>query len=290
MFANLTYEDKVAFFSLLDEYFQSRPHLAAASSTTVTAASLPSPALTSARSRTLPPRSAASPSPVSPPASPAPASASASAEAQGKPDLASRIVAGSIKHSARGIGSLASNTYVNEQLGKVGAAGLARGVRDGLGGLGGAAPATTATAAAEEGKKAPPPPPTKKSGVAGLTSTKTFGHVDTSSKMSAFTSMFRDPQKAQQPATSAYQAPALPSTRASQPPPRRQPEPEQAEAVSAEGQAQALYDYEGGDAGDLPLQTGQIVNVLEKSSADWWTCEDGNGARGLVPANYLKEI
>jgi hypothetical protein len=61
------------------------------------------------------------------------------------------------------------------------------------------------------------------------------------------------------------------------------PAQEEAEAISAEGQAQALYDYSGAvsrvleigwhalsvqDAGDLTIQAGQIVNVLEKTSDD----------------------
>ncbi len=85
-----------------------------------------------------------------------------------------------------------------------------------------------------------------------------------------------------------------------------------------------MYDYAGGvshtlaatnasrgaDAAgrDRPaIQEGQIVNLIEKTSADcklsvWacrapsrvadvpgWTCEDGNGRRGLIPAAYLKE-
>ncbi|RSH92865.1 hypothetical protein EHS25_008311 [Saitozyma podzolica] len=68
------------------------------------------------------------------------------------------------------------------------------------------------------------------------------------------------------------------------------PAPAEEELGVAEGQAQALYDYEGADTGDLSVQSGQIVNVLVKTSDDWWTCEDGNGQRGLVPAGYLKEI
>lgn len=44
------------------------------------------------------------------------------------------------------------------------------------------------------------------------------------------------------------------------------------------------------DSTDLPVQEGQVVSIVAKTSEDWWTCEDGNGRQGLVPANYMKEL
>ncbi|TFY52302.1 hypothetical protein EVJ58_g10095 [Rhodofomes roseus] len=69
------------------------------------------------------------------------------------------------------------------------------------------------------------------------------------------------------------------------PPPRpRVPEPE------PEGEwAEALYDYTSDDPGDLPLEEGARVFIVERTSDDWWTGEM-DGRRGLVPAAYVKVL
>lgn len=38
--------------------------------------------------------------------------------------------------------------------------------------------------------------------------------------------------------------------------------------VQSSGQATAVYDYAGADSGDLSVQSGQVVNVIEKTSDD----------------------
>ncbi|KAH8074938.1 hypothetical protein BXZ70DRAFT_744016 [Cristinia sonorae] len=53
--------------------------------------------------------------------------------------------------------------------------------------------------------------------------------------------------------------------------------------------AEALYDYESEDPGDLALREHQRVLVLEKTSDDWWTGEM-DGQRGLFPASYVKMV
>ncbi|OCF41775.1 hypothetical protein I317_04381 [Kwoniella heveanensis CBS 569] len=305
--------DKQAFFSLLDEYFESRPHLAG-SSPSSNNANVPSLATLS---RLLPPSKSSSPSShngntSSIPSPPPTASSPTSPKAGEKPDMAQRLISSSIKYGTAGtksgIGAISRNKDAMDLLGKVGAAGMVKGANDRMN--------TPAQQAGEEahtveetssGKKAKPPaPPAKKGGVAGLVSGRSFGHVDTSSKMSAFTSMWKDPQKVQAPTVEHHQAPALSSKHSALPPPIRRDgsgsrSPAAVEVIQAEvvtetlsggavGQAQALYDYTGSDSGDLGVQTSQIVNIIEKTSADWWTCEDGNGTRGLVPANYLKEL
>ena len=90
-----------------------------------------------------------------------------------------------------------------------------------------------------------------------------------------------------------------------------------APAVARAAQAKAVYDYSSGDSGDLSVQGGQVVTIVEKTSADcmsgwlvqpfiytrrvqtWdsvadtvsgWTCEDGSGRQGLVPSSYLQEM
>lgn len=126
--------------------------------------------------------------------------------------------------------------------------------------------------------------------------------------MSAFTSMWRDPQKSKPATVENTIPPALSHSTTTLPPPVRRDgsgsyhssspnpaTPAVAEvgpglANGGEGQAQALYDYTGNDEGDLSVQANQVVNIIEKTSSDWWTCEDGNGQRGLVPATYLQPI
>lgn len=49
-------------------------------------------------------------------------------------------------------------------------------------------------------------------------------------------------------------------------PPPRKPLP--VAAAAPDIQAQALYDYEGSDANDLGVQSGQVVYVVQKTSAD----------------------
>ncbi|WVF70487.1 hypothetical protein IAT40_005277 [Kwoniella sp. CBS 6097] len=315
VFANLTYE---AFFSLLDEYFESRPHLAPSASTATSSSNNVNVPSLATLSRLLPPSrspvQSTSPSShnASIPSPPPTASSPTSPQAGEKPDMAQRLISSSIKYGTAGtksgIGAISRNKDAMDLLGKVGAAGMVKGANNRMNAP--PQPAGEEAYIVEEGgngkKGKPPAPPAKKGGVAGLVSGRSFGHVDTSSKMSAFTSMWKDPQKVQAPTVEHHQAPALSNKHSSMPPPIRRDgsgsrTPAAVEVVQTEvvtetlaggavGQAQALYDYTGSDSGDLGVQTSQIVNIIEKTSADWWTCEDGNGTRGLVPANYLKEL
>ncbi|KAJ8518887.1 hypothetical protein ONZ45_g4104 [Pleurotus djamor] len=68
------------------------------------------------------------------------------------------------------------------------------------------------------------------------------------------------------------------------PPPTRRPEPED------DGEwAEVIYDYNGDDPGDLDIQANQRVKIIERTSDDWWTGEL-NGKRGLFPASYVKAL
>ena len=57
-------------------------------------------------------------------------------------------------------------------------------------------------------------------------------------------------------------------TSAVAPPPRRGAEQTHVQVHSSGGQAKAMYDYSSGDSGDLSVQSGQVVNVVEKTSPD----------------------
>ncbi|KAF7776791.1 hypothetical protein Agabi119p4_5184 [Agaricus bisporus var. burnettii] len=114
-------------------------------------------------------------------------------------------------------------------------------------------------------------------------STKGFGGMDTSAVKNAFGSMknsFSNPTKTTQSPPSRFTPPV---TRAAAPPqPEPEPEPEE------QGDwAEAQYDYESAEPGDLELKEGQRVLVIERTSGDWWTGEM-NGKKGLFPASYVK--
>ncbi|RSH84193.1 uncharacterized protein EHS24_005702 [Apiotrichum porosum] len=332
MFANLSYEDKHAFFALLDEYFESRPHLrpaaggsngggitlnaghakaAAAAFTAATATQsgrgAPSgpPVVPSRTYRAEESEAVAEPAP--PAWSPAAHSPTASGQSPSKP---SPMVSAK-GYMSSGMNKMSNNDTLNKGLGKIGAGNFTSRMSDRFSASSGpyVAPRSTPREPSAEsgaGGAAPTPPPSRTAPparggpVAGLQSSKSFGHVDTGSGGSAFTSMWRDPNKVQAPTTNARMAPALGVPKVNMPPPTRRvgagagaasgtPSPEPA-AAAGEGQAQALYDYPASDATDLEVQEGQIVTIVAKTSADWWTCEDGNGKQGLVPANYMKEL
>ncbi|WWC66301.1 uncharacterized protein I206_100202 [Kwoniella pini CBS 10737] len=288
VFANLTYED---------EYFESRPQYAQGQSN--------GPSLSTLTKLIPPSRNSNPPTPSSPSRSPITTTTTTSSTNYGgggggggeQQDMAQKFISSSIKLGTKGtkygIGAISKNKDAMDLLGKAGAAGMVRGADKRLNSpqpVDGGATIEEITVVEEKRKPGPPP---KKSGVSGLVSGRSFGHVDTSSKMSAFTSMWKDPQKVKEPVVEHHMAPALSTQRASAPPPvRRGGSGSSARSPTEEAiaQAQVLYDYAGSDTTDLGVQANQTVNVIEKTSADWWTCEDGNGTRGLVPSTYLKEL
>jgi abl interactor 2 len=63
--------------------------------------------------------------------------------------------------------------------------------------------------------------------------------------------------------------PPLPRrTLSAEPEPEPEPEPEE-EEIQGEW-AEALYDYDSEDPGDLPIRAHQRVLVVERTSDDWW--------------------
>ncbi|KAG0025001.1 SH3-domain kinase binding protein 1 [Podila clonocystis] len=53
--------------------------------------------------------------------------------------------------------------------------------------------------------------------------------------------------------------------------------------------ARVEYDYEAKESGELSLEAGRVVTVLDKTDAAWWT-GDLNGKVGTFPSNYVKLI
>ncbi|XP_022528360.2 nephrocystin-1 [Astyanax mexicanus] len=52
----------------------------------------------------------------------------------------------------------------------------------------------------------------------------------------------------------------------------------------------ALSDFTGEEEGDLTVQKGAVLRVLQKNEDGWWLAQDAKGNKGLVPRNYLKVI
>jgi hypothetical protein len=59
----------------------------------------------------------------------------------------------------------------------------------------------------------------------------------------------------------------------------------------------ALYDYHPQSEGELAIQEGELVYVVDKSSDDdWWKAkkravgEDEEEPFGLIPNNYVQEV
>ena len=49
----------------------------------------------------------------------------------------------------------------------------------------------------------------------------------------------------------------------------------------------ALYDFVGLDD-KLSFKKGDILQVTEKTSTDWWYGRDSDGRQGFIPVNYVE--
>ncbi|KAL7861451.1 hypothetical protein SRHO_G00128920 [Serrasalmus rhombeus] len=52
----------------------------------------------------------------------------------------------------------------------------------------------------------------------------------------------------------------------------------------------ALSEFTGEEEGDLTIQKGAVLKILQKNEDGWWLAQDSKGNKGLVPRNYLKMI
>ncbi|XP_036449886.1 nephrocystin-1 isoform X2 [Colossoma macropomum] len=52
----------------------------------------------------------------------------------------------------------------------------------------------------------------------------------------------------------------------------------------------ALSAFTGEEEGDLTVQKGAVLKILQKNEDGWWLAQDSKGNKGLVPRNYLKMI
>lgn len=54
-------------------------------------------------------------------------------------------------------------------------------------------------------------------------------------------------------------------------------------------QVKALFDFEATEKGELSFKRGEIIQVLDKTDANWWSgaC---NGHSGIFPQTYVKAV
>ncbi|KAF8930650.1 actin organization and endocytosis protein [Haplosporangium gracile] len=59
--------------------------------------------------------------------------------------------------------------------------------------------------------------------------------------------------------------------------------------VEEKFQARALFAYTAQNEGELSVERGDIVDVLEKPDPQWWRVQASSAAIGMLPATYLEE-
>ncbi|KAF7330810.1 Leucyl aminopeptidase [Mycena venus] len=256
VFTNLGANEKDAFFSLLDEYFASRPEIFGNSE-----------------------------------AESSSGAASAAAAARGalaaNPEATSRFISGGLRQVGQGLpksspySAAASNPDIANAIGRMGAAAASN-------------PAPPTLPRRGTAESPPPSAPSPNNTAAGLKTGRKIGDVDTMSAKGAFSSIVSSKKPNAMPVIPAAFAPPKnkwgpPPTRgAATPPSQEEPEEEEAEEEVAQGEwAEALYDYDSKDPGDLQIRANQNVWVTERTSDDWWTGEF-EGKTGLFPASYVK--
>ncbi|WFD35262.1 hypothetical protein MCUN1_002113 [Malassezia cuniculi] len=133
------------------------------------------------------------------------------------------------------------------------------------------------TAAAAPAKKAAPPPPARRSN----------SGASAAAAAAAPTNNYYSGMQSYEPPQQRYNPPAAATVTATVP---------AADPVAAAPQEQsenrtfavALYNFGGGDPGDLTVEAGEKIELLESISADWWRAQSLDGSRqGIVPTNYV---
>ncbi|SHO78572.1 Similar to S.cerevisiae protein LSB1 (Negative regulator of actin nucleation-promoting factor activity) [Malassezia sympodialis ATCC 42132] len=139
---------------------------------------------------------------------------------------------------------------------------------------------------------------------AGLTRGKAIGKINTTSTQSILTSSaslagqkvmdkaktqidyYTGRDRAQDEVAAEPSAPSGPI----QPPPQRGPTEHALEGASSGlGEAVALYPFAGSQVGDLAVEQGERITLLEEVTSDWFRARSADGMReGIVPANYIQ--
>lgn len=54
--------------------------------------------------------------------------------------------------------------------------------------------------------------------------------------------------------------------------------------------AKVLYAYAGQSDEELSVESGDVVEVMDKPDPLWWRARDAHGNSGMIPAAYLEEL
>ncbi|EIM85453.1 SH3-domain-containing protein [Stereum hirsutum FP-91666 SS1] len=271
VFSNLPTHEKDAFFSLLDEYFTSRPDILGSLSSDSPGGQSHGAAAGAAVHKAL----------------------------ANNPALTANLVSTGLKNVPKSspYSGVASNTSVQNAAGRVAAASLAFSGREQAPPSSSSTKPTPPAFHARNSSSTEDDSASASSATRNLAHTKRFGDVDTSSAKNMFTSLRNS--TANKSATPPSVAPPIPAAfgpkrggfapppvRHVSPAPAPEPEPEPEEETAGEW-AEALYDYSSAESTDLEIRAGQRILVTERSSADWWTGV-ADGKSGLFPAAYVK--
>jgi F0F1-type ATP synthase epsilon subunit len=53
-------------------------------------------------------------------------------------------------------------------------------------------------------------------------------------------------------------------------------------------QAEAQYEFEGANEGEMTVYAGEVVTVTAEADGGWYVCTNGSGQTGYVPAGFLE--
>lgn len=53
-------------------------------------------------------------------------------------------------------------------------------------------------------------------------------------------------------------------------------------------EVRVMYSYTATQPGDLSMNEGDKLVVLEQAEANWWKARDGQGRVGYIPSNYVR--
>ncbi|EJD54113.1 hypothetical protein AURDEDRAFT_110725 [Auricularia subglabra TFB-10046 SS5] len=311
VFANLGEHEKQAFFSLLDEYFESRPHLRAdgtAAGITPAQAS----AVASAGASMLGRAAAANPRAAN-------AALNAGLQRAGVANANVQITRNGAPVDDEDEDSKPQRASVASRIAAFGAAGLKPPVP------GGGAPKppppapprrgghTPEPSADEDAYEAPHPPvrppiaprvPTTPSGLVTEKKFQVFGSKPPKESVTPPPPAGLPNPKSDYGPPPVRRVPSSTSMSSKNPSPPASmrsvssgggrkippiPKAVHAEPEPMEEWAEVLYDYDSGEATDLAIEAGQRILIIEHSSEEWWKGEL-KGKQGLFPSSYVRML
>ncbi|KAG1747149.1 SH3-domain-containing protein [Suillus paluster] len=60
--------------------------------------------------------------------------------------------------------------------------------------------------------------------------------------------------------------------------------------VAPKAEARAIWDWASEDPNDLSFHTGEIIEIVKETNADWWTGRNKVGKQGLFPSTYVEKL